>query len=208
MTSKNDDVTFYLFCSYSDKIGSANFFWSFPSKSYQDRKTALENLTSALGRSRSSVEEVKTLIHEQSTDRQAIDRPAKMARLEQLKRREVEIDNILEASKANDPEELKRVKRCVEGNIDGANRWTDNIWVVKKYLTKKKGMQGKEVYAKIRPTTTNSIKIFSSHICILYLPFILTSLKADRLLKIDANFDNLTIEDVMKAAIKSVNKTR
>jgi hypothetical protein len=130
-----------------------------------------------------------------------------MARLEQLKRREVEIDSILEVSKANDPEELERVKRCVDANIDGANRWTDNIWVVKKYLTKKKGMQGKEVYTEIRPTTTNSIELFTSRI-FMYPPSVLTFLQADRLLKIDSNFDNLTTEDVVKAATKSANKTR
>jgi hypothetical protein len=68
-------------------------------------------------------------------------------------------------------------------------------------------MQGKEVYTEIRPTTTNSIELFTSRI-FMYPPSVLTFLQADRLLKIDSNFDNLTIEDVVKAATKSANKTR
>ena len=62
----------------------------------------------------------------------------------------------------NDPEEIKRVEKQIMLNIDSVNRWTgnsvifsilffifliktDNTYAIKSYLTKKKGMSGKDV---------------------------------------------------------------
>ncbi len=76
---------------------------------------------------------------------------------------------MLEENKMNDPEEVKRLEKQIGGIVEGANRWTDNIWAIKKYLTKKKGISGKE---------------------------------ADRLLRIDGNFDYVTIEPPSKKGRK------
>jgi hypothetical protein len=92
-----------------------------------------------------SIEENRGQLEDLKRLRCAPERPSKLAFLQDLKNRETELDTILEASKSNDPEELKKVKRTTEDNLACVNRWTDNIWVVKQYLTKKKGMSGKEV---------------------------------------------------------------
>ncbi len=65
--------------------------------------------------------------------------------LQKLKEDEKEYDKLLESYKQNDPEEFKRLCKQVETNKACANRWTDNIWVCKKFLTRSRGMPGKEV---------------------------------------------------------------
>eukprot|EP01035_Chromulina_nebulosa_P020876 gene20876-27062_t len=97
----------------SDKIGSANFFWSFPSKLKQDRKST--------------------------------ERPNKLRRLNELIERERELDLIIESNKMLDPVEIKKIENQIAINLNAANRWTDNIYTLKRYLTKKKGMSSKEV---------------------------------------------------------------
>ena len=51
----------------------------------------------------------------------------------------------LDAVRLNDPEQIEQIQKQAKVNLDSANRWTDNIWGVKSYLVKKKGMSGKEV---------------------------------------------------------------
>ena len=51
----------------------------------------------------------------------------------------------LDQNKACDPAELKRLQTEAKVCQQSADRWTDNIWTIKKYLTKKRGLAGKEV---------------------------------------------------------------
>jgi hypothetical protein len=67
--------------------------------------------------------------------------------LEQLKLIRTEnaaMEEELAKNKANDPEEHKRITQEVLLLKAGAERWTDNVWAVKSYLVKKRGMSGKE----------------------------------------------------------------
>ena len=55
------------------------------------------------------------------------------------------VEDQLARNKANDPAELKRIQQASIDLKAGADRWTDNVWAIKSYLVKKKGMSGKEV---------------------------------------------------------------
>ena len=73
------------------------------------------------------------------------ERNVKLIRYKELLNEEKEYDSILLAGKANDPAEVNRVLAAASINMEAANRWTDNMWTLKKFLTTKKGMNGKEV---------------------------------------------------------------
>ena len=75
----------------------------------------------------------------------ASDRVNKLQQLKGLQEEEKELDQIINNNKENDPEEIKALQLKVEQNKTAVNRWTDNTWVCKKFLTKAKGMAGKEV---------------------------------------------------------------
>ena len=129
---------------YSDKIGSANFFWSFPSKALQDKINAHEMLTLQLSKSREVSVDLQRRLEEQRASRNAPGREGKIAQLTSLQTQEKGLDTSLEQGKANDPVEVNKVLKVADENMNHANRWTDNIWAMKKFLTKKKGMSGKE----------------------------------------------------------------
>lgn len=65
--------------------------------------------------------------------------------LSSLQQEEKQLDSDLAALKYNDPAEVKKIKVATEKMKEAADRWTDNLWVVKSFLTKKKGMPTKEV---------------------------------------------------------------
>ena len=136
---------------FSDKIGSANFFWSFPSKAYHDKKCRKDELEGTVGRSKAAVADLTKQIEVARGSRRAPGRKAMMAELEELQARERQLDVTLEKSKAHDPEELKRINNEVGNMLQHVNRWTENVWAVKKFYTKKRGMRCAHIARIVSP---------------------------------------------------------
>jgi hypothetical protein len=64
------------------------------------------------------------------------------------------LDIQLEKYKANDPAVMLGYRQQCEINKVGVDRWTDNIWQIKSYLTKKRGLPGKDVDQLLGITAT------------------------------------------------------
>jgi hypothetical protein len=105
------------FLVLGDKIGAANFFWSFPSKAYQDQIVLKEQLENTLKQSQSNIVEIVQQIDTAKLSRNGPDRAANLKRLEALKAQENAANAQLEAMKFNDPAEIKKVKSQMEDNI-------------------------------------------------------------------------------------------
>jgi hypothetical protein len=80
-----------------------------------------------------------------NTTRQDPGRPAKLRRLQELKAQEDELNIQLAKNSVCDPAQLKKIEDQTAACLEAGNRWTDNVWALKKYLTKKKGISSKEV---------------------------------------------------------------
>ncbi len=128
----------------SDKIGAANFFWSFPSKAYQDQINIRDNLTGIKTQLEQIIQNLNEKIVVSKRQRCDPDRDRKLSHLDEVKQRESVLNSQLEQLKFNDPEEIKKILKQAEINREASNRWTDNIWTIKTFLTKKKGMPSKE----------------------------------------------------------------
>lgn len=133
------------FLVFSDKIGSANFFWSFPSKAYQDQNVRKETLSNTRAQIRQNIDTVSSQVEEARAERSHPDRARMLVELANFKREEDQLDGQLEQLKVNDPDEIRRVEKLAQLSKASADRWTDNLWQIKSFLTKKKGMAGKEV---------------------------------------------------------------
>ena len=133
------------FLVFSDKIGSANFFWSFPSKAYQDQCVRKENLEASISHLQEAIKDTANKEKQAKVERCGADRRVKLNKLAAILEQEGHADEQLGQLKVNDPEEIRAVEKKALVNKAAADRWTDNIWVIKSYLTKRKGMSGKEV---------------------------------------------------------------
>jgi len=129
----------------SDKIGAGVFFWSFPSKELQTRLVKKEALELALQRSEASVTAMQEAKQRAEAGRGSTDRPTKMARLQELAEEANRCTSVLEVNLQNDPDEVRRIQKAGDKLKDSANRWVDNTYAVKSFLTKKKGMASREV---------------------------------------------------------------
>lgn len=128
----------------SDKIGSANFFWSFPSKAYQDQINIRDNFTGTKAQLEQNIHNLNEQIVSSKRQRCDPDRDGKLSRLDEMKQQESSLNSQLEQLKYNDPEEIKKILKQADINREASNRWTDNIWTIKTFLTKKKGLPSKE----------------------------------------------------------------
>lgn len=128
----------------TDKIGSGIFFWSFPSAALHSKKRAKEMLENQLNFSVANDNVLKQSLREEFKTRLSEDRPEKMKRIEELKGLENKLNMELEKNKANDPAEIKKMEVLAMSLMDSANRWVDNTWALKTFLTRKRGISSKE----------------------------------------------------------------
>lgn len=149
----------------TDKIGSGVFFWSFPSAALHKKTLEVSRLDSSIKRKRTALDEITNLQEEAKQGRNGSGRDEKIRRLNELTEIEVRLRAQLEANKMNDPEQVKIMDEQAKSCMEHANRWVDNTWAVKDFLTKKKGLSSKEAdkYLNIKEDfdylDENSLKI-------------------------------------------------
>ena len=130
---------------YSDKIGAANFFWSFSSKEFVDKTNRKEQIQKLIVHNKGLSDKFNNEYEMEKENRKQEGREEKLKRLNCLKRDEERYDEIIQAGKDNDPEEIQKISDNCKIVKAGSERWTDNVFQMKKYLTKSRGMAGKEV---------------------------------------------------------------
>jgi len=81
------------------------------------------------------------------------ERVKKLARLTELTKERASVEEELETLKQNDPQVLEDLEKELKLVTDAANRWTDNIFTCKSYLTKKRGMCSKEAFKMLGVTS-------------------------------------------------------
>lgn len=129
-----------------DKIGGSNYFWSFPAK--KDRLLQLKHEATLqeieLLKEQNAVQSVKLADAKRGREDDGGERAKKLARLAELSKEKQAVTQELETLKENDPQALADLSKTLQLTKDAANRWTDNIFNCKSYLTKKRGMDKKE----------------------------------------------------------------
>ncbi|ETL38725.1 hypothetical protein, variant [Phytophthora nicotianae INRA-310] len=129
-----------------DKIGSGNYFWSFPSKLSQSRKRKLSELEQRRHTAQEKLAKVQQNIEEQKSLRSDSDeRVQKLRRLEEQKAKVNGLRTKVQHLAENDPAILEELERKVRMAKEGSDRWTDNVYTLKSWVVKKRGVEGKEV---------------------------------------------------------------
>ncbi|KAJ1882848.1 Meiotic nuclear division protein 1 [Coemansia sp. RSA 486] len=124
-----------------EKIGTSNYFWSFPSESALKRKTRLQDLQKevlALETKQTELEqniEQAMLGREQTEERKSL--VEELTEVEQLWNGQQEE---LRQFRECDPELMAQRKKQAVVAKDAANRWTDNIFIIQGWVRDKFNM--------------------------------------------------------------------
>jgi len=136
-----------------EKIGGSNYFWSFPAKKdrmmqtqHEKRVRNIEQLKQQRAQSLIQLADAKRGRDDEDEEDSKLSssRSSKLARLESLEKERKDTEIELARLKDNDPQALADLEKELRLMTNAANRWTDNIFACKKYLTKKRGMDKKE----------------------------------------------------------------
>ncbi|KAH7484403.1 hypothetical protein KRP22_005572 [Phytophthora ramorum] len=129
-----------------NKIGSGNYFWSFPSKLSQTRRRKLSELEQRHQTAQDKLVKVKQNVEKQKGLRpESEERVQKLRRLEEQKAKVQVLRTKVQHLAENDPEILEQLERKVRMAKEGSDRWTDNVYTLKSWVVKKRGVEGKEV---------------------------------------------------------------
>ncbi|XP_062902323.1 meiotic nuclear division protein 1 homolog isoform X1 [Mobula hypostoma] len=130
----------------TDRIGTSNYFWAFPSKGLHVRNQKLENLERQLIEGTERKQSLHLGIEKAKVGRQNTEnREALSKELEELQRERNQLKAELEKYKECDPEVVEETRQLNKIAKVAANRWTDNIFTIKSWAKKKFGFQQNQI---------------------------------------------------------------
>mmetsp|Transcript_22772 Transcript_22772/g.44737 ORF Transcript_22772/g.44737 Transcript_22772/m.44737 type:complete len:216 (+) Transcript_22772:521-1168(+) len=129
-----------------DKIGSTNWFWSFPSQEKASLQDKLLKANTELASVRQAVQTARKEKEDLMAARVPSDsRSAKLAELAELRQEVANKAEELAKLRENDPAQMMELVKKIDVCKEAANRWTDNTWTLVDYVRKKYGRPKKEV---------------------------------------------------------------
>lgn len=130
----------------SDRIGTSNYFWAFPSKALHIRNQKLETLGIQLREATERKQSVCQNIEKVNVGRQNTENRAKLTKeLDELRKEKIQLKVEVEKYQECDPEVVEEIRKLNKIARDAANRWTDNVFTVKSWAKKKFGFENKQI---------------------------------------------------------------
>jgi len=116
----------------TERIGTSNYFWAYPSKGLNMRKRKHEGLLAQENTLKDKISNNLKLIEQARAGKEESDeRSELMARLCELKEESKAVGSELAQYQDCDPDVLDGVKKVGDVALEAANRWTDNLFQVK-----------------------------------------------------------------------------
>lgn len=120
----------------TDKIGGANYFWSFPSSASMALLKSLEDQKKCAMDFESKVTALENRVAQARVGKIAsTSRSEKLESLQKLRASVASNQNLIEEG-----EQVAQIDSDIQTCKDAANRWTDNLFEIRTYLKKKKGL--------------------------------------------------------------------
>ncbi|KAK3264272.1 Meiotic nuclear division protein 1 [Cymbomonas tetramitiformis] len=123
---------------YVDKIGTSNWYWSFPSAASNKtrvKRAALEEELSSAKKRQKELEKQKSSAASSREDTET--RQDNLAALGRFEEEHSALSEELAKYRDNDPEYFEELKNAAIYTLEAGNRWTDNIFQLQKWATQK-----------------------------------------------------------------------
>ncbi|KAN0091008.1 Meiotic nuclear division protein 1 [Tylopilus felleus] len=129
-----------------DKIGSSNFFWSFPSQRGSILRNRLDAAKGAKKNHENQVAELGAAIERERAVRpESVARTSALQKVVEARQEIAALEKELEAYGACDPAKVEEKKRAITLAHEAAVRWTDNYSILLAYFTRQNGVDVQEI---------------------------------------------------------------
>ncbi|XP_062991321.1 meiotic nuclear division protein 1 homolog isoform X1 [Elgaria multicarinata webbii] len=126
----------------TDRIGTSNYFWAFPSKALHARKRKLEELQNEFSEYFQKKRTLEESIEKSKIGRQdTAERTALTKELTALRQKKDQLKAAIDKYKECDPDIVEEIRQANKVAKEAANRWTDNIFAVKSWAKRKFGFE-------------------------------------------------------------------
>ncbi|KJE96959.1 hypothetical protein CAOG_07199 [Capsaspora owczarzaki ATCC 30864] len=116
----------------TERIGTSNYYWAFPSKGLQIRKRKIGEMSEELARTKARREELTAAAADAGTGREETEeRATAIAEMEEQESILAKVEAELAQYRASDPEVIAARIQETQVCLDAANRWTDNMFSMK-----------------------------------------------------------------------------
>ncbi|OJT09324.1 Meiotic nuclear division protein 1 -like protein [Trametes pubescens] len=129
-----------------DKIGSSNFFWSFPSQRGAMMQNRLKTVKDTQGSLQGQLDELRTAAEAEKASRpESASRTQMLEDLSTLKKEHAQLEKELAAYGACDPAKVEEKRRAVVLAKEAAVRWTDNYAMLLSHFTRQNGVEATDI---------------------------------------------------------------
>jgi len=125
----------------TDKCGIQTIFWCFPSAAVQQKRARLEMLQEKISKRRVEIEGAKKQKEKLNDGREeSKERTELIENISKLQSKHSELKTKLALYASCDPEALDDLREKTKVCKEAANRWTDNVFVMKSFVIDKSGI--------------------------------------------------------------------
>ncbi|XP_048855712.1 meiotic nuclear division protein 1 homolog [Brienomyrus brachyistius] len=126
----------------SERVGTSNYYWAFPSKAVHSRKRRLEELEKQVSEGAQRKIVLEHAIEKAKVGRQDTEERARLTReLHSLRERRGRLHAELETYRECDPEVVQEIRRNNVTAKEAVSRWTDNVFAIKSWAKRKFGFE-------------------------------------------------------------------
>ncbi|XP_069487399.1 meiotic nuclear division protein 1 homolog isoform X1 [Ambystoma mexicanum] len=130
----------------TERIGTSNYFWAFPSKALHARKRKLESLETQSSEGVQKKKALQQSIEKAKIGRQDTEERAALAKeLAALRQQKEQLQSEVEKYKECDPDVVEEIRQANKIAKEAVNRWTDNIFSVKSWAKRKFGFEESKI---------------------------------------------------------------
>ncbi|CAH2301191.1 meiotic nuclear division 1 homolog [Pelobates cultripes] len=130
----------------SERIGTSNYFWAFPSKALHARKRKLEALETQMVETNQKKKTLQQNVEKAKVGRQDTEERSKLAEeLASLRHQRDQFKSELDKYKECDPDVIEEIRQSNKVAKEAVNRWTDNVFAVKSWAKKKFGFEESKI---------------------------------------------------------------
>ncbi|XP_059409385.1 meiotic nuclear division protein 1 homolog [Carassius carassius] len=123
----------------TERVGTSNYYWAFPSKALHARKCRLEELERQHEDGNQRKKALQQAVNKAKVGREVNEeRENLLKELTALKHQRDQLKAELEKYKECDPEVVEEIRKA---NITAVSRWTDNVFAIKSWAKKKFGFE-------------------------------------------------------------------
>eukprot|EP00871_Galdieria_phlegrea_P002884 jgi/Galph1/3597/GphlegSOOS_G2308.1 len=128
-----------------DKCGTQTVYWCLPSQAVQKKRKRIALLAEKIQTSKEAYEKLSKQREQlQESQHDSDEKTSLISDIDSLESKRNHLKEQLDIYAECDPETLSEMKKVSQIALEAANRWTDNIFSIRSWVSSKFGLQGSE----------------------------------------------------------------